>query len=86
MSFSILAAGLFYGFGIIAGFGTAGVVVGSIAAAVQGPAVVAGSAFAVAQSFGATGVFVAGAASGATVGGTIATLTASYTDCFKACI
>ena len=81
-----MAAGLFYGFGIIAGFGTAGVVVGSIAAAVQGPAVAAGSAFAVAQSLGATGVFVTGAVSGATIGGTIAILIASYTDCFKACI
>ena len=70
---------------IAAGFGTGGVVAGSAAAAAQGPAVAAGSAFATAQSAGATGVFAGGAASGTIVGGTAAALTASYTDCINAC-
>ncbi|WAR17838.1 hypothetical protein MAR_032432 [Mya arenaria] len=39
-----------------AGFGAAGVTAGSLAAAIQGPAVVSGSAFALAQSAGAAGL------------------------------
>ena len=38
------------------GFGTGGIVGGSIAASIQGPAVAAGSLFAVLQSLGATGM------------------------------
>ena len=53
------------------GFTSAGVAAGSIAAAIQGPAVVAGSAFAIAQSAGALG---AGACAlvGAKVGAVVA--------------
>ncbi|XP_052765555.1 interferon alpha-inducible protein 27-like protein 2A [Mya arenaria] len=55
------------------GFGSAGVVAGSIAAGIQGPAVVSGSFFALAQSAGVAGLalgtkaalFVGGAAVGA---------------------
>ena len=39
----------------VAGFGSAGVAAGSLAAASQTPNIVAGSAFAIAQSIGATG-------------------------------
>jgi hypothetical protein len=38
------------------GFGIGGIVAGSIAASIQGPAVAAGSVFAVLQSLGATGM------------------------------
>ena len=38
------------------GFGLGGIVGGSVAASIQGPAVVAGSMFAVLQSLGATGM------------------------------
>ena len=37
------------------GFGSAGIAAGSLAAAIQTPNIVAGSAFAIAQSIGATG-------------------------------
>ena len=80
-----MGVGLFCCLPIACGFGTGGVVAGSAAAATQGPAVVAGGAFATAQSAGATGVFVGGATSGTVVGGTGAYLTASYTDCINAC-
>ena len=53
------------------GFTSAGVAAGSIAAAIQGPAVAAGSAFAIAQSTGALGVgacALAGAQAGAVIG------------------
>ena len=38
------------------GFGLGGITAGSFAASIQGPAVVAGSMFAVLQSLGATGM------------------------------
>ena len=38
------------------GFGIGGIAAGSIAASIQGPAVAAGSVFAVLQSLGATGM------------------------------
>ena len=57
------------------GFTSAGVAAGSIAAAIQGPAVVAGSAFAVAQSAGALGA-VACALVGAKVGAVVAAVVA----------
>lgn len=58
----------------LAGFTSAGVAAGSTAAAIQGPAVVAGSAFSVMQSVGATGALlsvapVAGIAGGVIGGG-----------------
>lgn len=40
----------------ILGFGSAGIAAGSWAASVQGPAIAAGSAFAICQSLGATGL------------------------------
>lgn len=53
----------------ILGFGTAGIAAGSIAASFQGSAVTAGSAFAVLQSLGATGMgSVLFGSAGATVG------------------
>eukprot|EP00800_Vazella_pourtalesii_P018277 TRINITY_DN5815_c0_g1_i2.p1 TRINITY_DN5815_c0_g1~~TRINITY_DN5815_c0_g1_i2.p1 ORF type:complete len:147 (+),score=33.65 TRINITY_DN5815_c0_g1_i2:62-502(+) len=56
------------------GFTAAGVTAGSIAAAIQGPAVAAGSAFAIAQSVGATvtvaGAMGVGAAAGGVAGAT----------------
>ena len=54
----------------VMGFGTAGIVGGSVAAATQSAIgnVVAGSAFAVIQSAGATGTLMAGATGGLTVG------------------
>ena len=55
------------------GFTSAGVAAGSIAAAIQGPTVAAGSAFAVAQSAGALGAgacALVGAKVGAVVGAT----------------
>lgn len=48
------------------GFGSAGVAAGSLAAVIQTPTTVAGSAFAVAQSIGATGT---SALVGAKIGG-----------------
>ncbi|XP_052257699.1 interferon alpha-inducible protein 27-like protein 2B [Dreissena polymorpha] len=42
------------------GFGSAGVVAGSLAASLQGPAVAAGSWFAIGQSVGAAGFGIAG--------------------------
>ena len=59
----VCAAGL----PILAGFGTGGVVAGSLAASIQGPAVAAGSWFAMAQSLGATGTLAAAATCGAQV-------------------
>jgi hypothetical protein len=63
---------------MVAGFGTAGIVGGSVAAATQSAIgnVVAGSAFAVVQSAGATGALVAGATGGLTAGaaGAVATV------------
>ncbi|XP_052765513.1 interferon alpha-inducible protein 27-like protein 2A [Mya arenaria] len=53
------------------GFGSAGVVAGSIAAGIQGPAVVSGSYFALAQSAGAAGLAV-GTQAALFVGGAIA--------------
>ena len=56
---------------IVAGFGTAGIAGGSIAALVQSSIgnVAAGSTFAVLQSLGATGVFATGATAGGTAAG-----------------
>ncbi|KAL4218014.1 hypothetical protein ACF0H5_022752 [Mactra antiquata] len=52
------------------GFGSAGVIAGSIAAAIQTPATAAGSYFALAQSAGVVGMAVSTQATiGATVGG-----------------
>jgi len=59
------------------GFGAAGVVAGSIAAGMQGPAVAAGSWFALAQAFGATATVSApavGAGVLSTVGGIVAAI------------
>ena len=53
------------------GFGSAGVIAGSLAASVQGPAVAAGSYFAVLQSIGATVTTVGAMATGAAVGGAV---------------
>ena len=53
------------------GFTSAGIAAGSIAAAIQGPAILAGSSFAIAQSIGATGAVacaLAGAQAGAVIG------------------
>ena len=56
------------------GFQSAGVAAGSVAAAMQGASVTAGSAFSIAQSYGATGVLlsppvlIAGAIVGASIG------------------
>ena len=47
------------------GFTAAGVLAGSWAAGVMGPATVTGSAFAIAQSLGATGITIVGAAKAA---------------------
>lgn len=57
----------------VIGFGSAGVAAGSIAAAIQGPAVASGSLFAICQSIGATGAIPAawvalGGAAGAAAG------------------
>ena len=57
---------------IALGFGTAGVVGGSIAAGIQSGIgnVVAGSLFAICQSLGMTGFFTSAASTGATVAAT----------------
>ena len=57
---------------IIAGFGTGGIVGGSIAALAQSSigSVATGSTFAALQSLGATGVFATGATAGGTAAGT----------------
>jgi hypothetical protein len=56
---------------MVAGFGTAGIVGGSLAAITQSSIgnIVAGSAFSILQSLGATGVFAAGTAAGGSAAG-----------------
>ena len=68
-----IAGGVILGTALIPvalGFGTAGIVAGSVAAGIQASigSVVAGSAFAVCTSLGMTGVFATSAAVGAILG------------------
>jgi hypothetical protein len=67
------------------GFGLSGITAGSFAASIQGPAVVAGSAFAVLQSLGATGLGIVlfGSLGGAV--GALAPLTAKLGWCDSSC-
>ena len=56
------------------GFGSAGVIAGSFAASIQGPAVAAGSYFALFQSVGATVTTVGAMATGGAVGAAVGTV------------